>query len=373
MRRESARRASVRELVGVLVGAAAILIYVLSCRPAWDSAGKRVAFPYVDGERSGVALCETGEMHVRRLVEEAGEALAGAQCVWSANGRWLYVLRTLGDECMRVLRVDPGDGSAETIADIEGLDDADTLYPPALVGDRWLWVSAGKRKQAPKYGAFRVDLARRRVERFFADDEKEVYIIDGGARGLFYVRGPSDGPSEFGRLEPKAPRLARLFTLPKGDTGSFPLIEPTGRRVAWFDKDAGGRRLRLTDEHGKTLNALPLVGDVEEAMFAVWTAHGIIGAAEHKPKPGSTNVGLLHVDVATGASRFVALGSEVEKEGKPLTMLQPSVSPEGSRIAVAVSDIRLSDGAAAALLIFDVGNLDAAPVRVALPPPADPR
>jgi Tol biopolymer transport system component len=373
MNASSAPSAGARDLAGVLVAITAIVIYALSCRPAWDPAGKQLAFPSRDGERSGIALYETGAQRVRRVVEESGGALAGAQCVWSANGRWLYVLRTVDKQTLRLLRVDPAAGGVEELVDVKGLDDADTIYPPTLADDRWLWVSAGKREQKPQHGAFRIDLAGRRAEHFFADDEKDLYVLDGGPRGLFYLRGPDAGPTEFGRLDPKAPRLARLLTLRKDDTSSFPAVEPSGRRVAWFDKAAAGPRLRLTDERGKALDSIPLPVDVEDPTFALWTGRGVVAAAERRPKDGPAEVGLLYVDMESKAARFVVLGSEANREGQSRTLLQPSASPDGRRIAVATSDLGLADGSTAALLIFAAADLDLPPERVVLPPSAERR
>lgn len=373
MGRPSAGSAGIRDLAGVLVAAGAILIYGLSCRPAWDPSGKRVAFPYRDGERSGIALYEMGENSARRLVEEQGEGLAGAQCAWSSNGRWLYVVHTLAKETLRVQRLDPVEGTAERVVDVGGLDDAHTVYPPALIDDRWLWISAVERKREPQNGVFRVDLARRRVEHFFGDDDQGIYVMDGGPRGAFYVRGPDDGPMEFGRLDAGKPRLLSLFTVPERDSDKMPALEVGGKRIAWFEMAAQGRRMRLTDEDGKDLDVLPLPGDVEATMFAVWTAHGVVAAAERRLQGVPNEVGLLHVDVATRSSGFVALGSEVEKDGRPQTFLQPAASPDGARIAVAVSGVKLRDDSGAALLIFDAGNLAAEPLRVTLPPRADRR
>jgi hypothetical protein len=372
MSRTHARSRAIHDVIGVLIAAGAILIYGLSCRPAWEPSGKRVAFPYRDGERSGVALYDLGAGHARRLVEEPGEALASAQCVWSANGRWLYLLHTLDDRTLRLLRVDPGNGKAEKVVDIGGLDDPHTVYPPALVGDRWLWVSAVGRQEGPENGAFRVDLAKRRAEYVFADDKLETLVVDGGSRGAFYVRGANDQPIEVGRVDSNGPRLIPLFTMPAVESAPLPSVEPHGDRLAWFLNTSAGPQLRVSRETGETLAEIPLPSGIDDVAFAAWTSGGIVAAAERRGEGKPKEHGLLGVDLQSRQTRFVPFGTEVADE-PDTPMLQPAASPDGRRVAVAVSAVHLSRGEPAALLIFDTLKLDADPVRVGLPPPSGTR
>jgi len=367
-----ARSQATRDLIGVLIAASAILVYGLSCRPAWDPSGKRVAFPYRDGERSGVALYDVGENRTRSLLEEKGDALAGAQCVWPANGRWLYVLRPLDDSTLRLLRVDPGDGKAEKVVDIGGLDDAHTMLPPVLAGDRWLWVSAIEREEGPQHGAFRIDLATRSVDHLFADDELDTLVMDGGTRGTFYLRGADDRPIEVGRLDAVEPRLIPLFTAPAEKSAPFLFLEPGGSRLAWFQETPSGLRLRLLSEKGEVLDEIPLPPGIDDMAFAAWTSGGIVVAGERQPEGSPKELGLLAVDPTSRKARFVVLGTAAQDD-PDTPMLQPAASPDGSRVAVAVSAVHLSSGEPAALLIFDARKLEADPVRVGLPPSSSAR
>jgi hypothetical protein len=279
-------------------------------------------------------------------------------------------------------KIDPATGKAEKVAAVKGMGEAMVMFPPVLAADRWLWLSGlgreeGEKKEGAKKETFcaRVDLTNGKVEEFFKAEEEGTCIYDFGKRGVFYLQ-PKDKKIELGKLDPETGKQQALATFAEADAktmSGFLAAEPEGRRFAMVTGGEGDDRpasLRVFDDRGKTVKDIPLPREIKGGGYLTWAGDGVWIAVERKAQEvGKTaaDVGLLRVEVATGKTRFIVLlGGKAAKDQEAASFcLQPSVSPDGKRLAVAAPMFAQPE---AALFIFDLTAPEQAPVKVALPP-----
>jgi hypothetical protein len=377
MRRGAGALVARRDEWLAVVAVVSLAVYGLSCRPAWHPSGKSIAFPYKDGDRSGIALYELETRQTRRLIEESGDRLSTAECVWAQGGRWLYALVDRsrhepfksGPSELEVVRIDSEGGTPQTLRRITGLKDAAPIVPPVLVDDRFLWVSPLQREADERQFALRLDLAGGDAQEMLVSRDAVTYLLDCARRGILSVRqAEKDGRLEIGRFDGRSGRVRRVLALNDMkvvDTASFPAAELDGSRLAIVVKQEDQATVRLFADDGRPIKRLPVPEGIKDCLFPVWV-HGRIwcDVEEKAAAPtGKDTSGLLRVDVESGASQFVRLGHRGDGG------LQASVSPDGRRIAVAAAGMEPLEGEpATALWIFDATAPDAPPVRVDLPP-----
>jgi hypothetical protein len=382
-----------RTTVLAVVGA----VLACGCRPAWDSASRKVAFPFLDGERSGIAVYDVEFNKVRRVFEEAGGKLSTAYCLWAPDGKSILALAPAEGESARVLKMGAVDGKAETLTTIKDLvishKDAGVEFvtptPPMLSGAGLLWIGPLDRQNEAAASFLRLNLKDGKGEEFFKEASWHPMLFDFGKRGCFYVNGVQDEAGdkryEIGTFDPETGKhmaSGKLEEPVKAEFVPYLAAELDGKRLAKVvflgnpgNKTAGqqvGFILRLFGEDGKTLKNIPLTcgnkfmaGSLAWAGDFVWIAAGV-GGDDAKLGKGS---GLLRVNVNSGQLKFFLLS----KSDIAFGALQPAVSPDGKKLAV-IGSLAKSRGEGEgkkartiALVMFDLTAPDKEPAEIELP------
>jgi hypothetical protein len=389
------REVPVRRRKTILAAVAVVFLALggLACRPAWHPSGKSVAFPFLDGEVSGIAVYDLGTDKVRRLLEEKGNELSASQCLWTSDGKKLIVTVPGSPEnrC-RVMTLNPESGKASPVAKFEN---ADLFCPlsPILVKDRYLWISGMAKQPAAAEDMNRtgfcaqIDLTNGKVREFFAGKKTMTWCYDLGKAGFFYLRFSADEEGagraapkgkqrngiELGTFDPETGASEELATL---DTEAAALAaDSDGTRLAGLTmkKKADGEQgscVLLLDRKGKVLKEIPVAEDAKDAVHLAWAGGGIWipAAMAGDEREGKQGFGILRVDVETGKTQFILL-KDGRSEDTGRRSIQPSVSPDGKRLAVMGS--LLLEGnekeRPTALVILDVAAPDKAPVKIPLP------
>ncbi|MBN2133605.1 MAG: hypothetical protein JW741_29155 [Sedimentisphaerales bacterium] len=384
------------------IGVALVLaVFVCGCRPAWDPSGKTVVFPFLDGDTSGIAICDVESGKVKRLFEEPSVCLAAAQCIWTPDGKSILVAAAADDKSGRVLKINPVDGKTETVATIKDVVielhqgvKLFTFQPPILVKDKFLWLGPLKKAGKPEFRYLRLDMTTGQVDDPIKDPNLEQFIFDFGKRGSYYIAkvankaDPKKNHCEFGTINLETGEHvgtpAGQETIQRNAPAEFVAAEPGGKRFARVllknldpkpddevDPNEPVVALCIHDENGKIEKGIALpqcdtpTGDIVWAGDRVW-----VGVIIQDPKNvGQYSSGLYSIDVKTHKiSSYILCKGDAD-----YITFQPSASPDGKRLAVVGSLIGSGNKGAAkpqrpvALYLFDLTALQKGPTAIELP------
>lgn len=278
-----------------LIGIAALVAYVLACRPAFSPDGSKILVTVAGGtnEQGQVVVYDrkaekwTSLLTISKSLGGDGTPIPTA--LWSADGKEVVAVWASGDETILVSVLPVGGSGPTRLFQVDGLEEAyaSVMVPPVLQGRRLLLGGDSITVLDLESGA----MERRELggEGVTNASGRAIYLA-GQGKEVGYLLG-TDETVEVGRMDMKSLRLEPGLQLPAGkeDGNPFFALSRTGSRLALTLGDADNQRLviyrrlqrELTIPFGVTNNGVVL-GNL------IWSADGQqIYAAGFRPlKPG---------------------------------------------------------------------------------------
>lgn len=386
--------------MGVL-GLLGVLLYVLSCRPAWSPDSSKVLFTYSnpDTKESGVALYDRNTGAVRPIFscnsgrDKCSDAFPSA--AWSGDGSRAVIL---WEETRKRKKKNSSTGKKETfqttVAHVEVLpmgregkklhvklrhfepSDNNVELPLAVSGTKLYLIGKGKRS------LLQLDL--RTGEQKFRDLEgnREEPLLYSHNGQVGYSRDSADytNEGEFGELDTKDLSLHSWFVLKKesleaqGVSEFIGLIafEPHGNRMAMpavgVDKKA---RILMCGRRGLEEVFKPELPDPASRLGNLeWSRDGktlYAGISTPTEKKDFSQLSVVEIPLAGGPVRLTPIlrVQDASDEG-----FEISISPDKSTIAVstAYADKDKIDSADRGLFLVDLHDSERRVTRIQYPP-----
>lgn len=410
----AARQRQARDVFVGIIGLAALLLYILACRPSWSPDGTKVVFPYYNPETKerGAALYDrtTGTVRSILAVSERKPAPVDAakehswgegMCVvaqFTHDGRRVIVSWNDEKSHTLLLPVAPGEATRSFVLPAElGVDDAPTLVPYPEIGGN-LFLAGGK-------AIVRLNMQTGATQYRQLEDGFEGTIAAQGNRVL-YVREveetqpkqeplleskpeakkeeekaevPAPAPEkaagskfEFGTVNPGDLTLKPLFTLTSGDLEArgieevqgFLSPEPRGSRMAMTDK--GAQRLVVLNSSGIERVVQPnIVASVYMLGNFEWAPGGnkLYAPVIAKNEPDKDwQFSIAEIALDSGGTRLTPIA---RVRGDDL--LQIALSPDGSTIATTTADLKDVAMADRALYLVNLRDPKRAVTKIPMP------
>jgi len=327
------------------VGLAALITYIMACRPAFSPDGSKILFPYVDTEsrRCAIGLFDRSDGTSRCLLSafspRGGDTPTLVTAQWTADGRsaLVFLPEERGKDHLRILLLPLDRGKPVRTYFIPSLTSATAavMIPPPVMG-RHVFVG-GK-------PLVRLDLKTGGIER--AGFDTEIVPIQQGSR-LYYV-GETTRPGvdyDFGTLDPETLAPKPILELRKKDTGDvtpFIAVSADGTRIAMVVRHEKRCRI-LIFEHKKLERSLSLdaksgarmIGNIELAADAQTVYASYL---REIASDSSFELGILEASVAGDAMREIPLLRTplqiVDLDNDlPQFIFQIALSPDGATLA----------------------------------------
>jgi len=361
------------------VGLAALITYIMACRPAFSPDGSKVLFPYVDADAGtrAIGLFDRGDGTSRCLLSAVGRRTGYSASLmtagWTADGKsaLVFLAEEQGGEHVRVLLV-PLDRNAPLrtyfVPDVKKAT-ASLVIPPPVIG-RHVFLG-GK-------SLVRLDLTTGDIER--AAFDAEISPIRQGNR-IFYVgeRRRPGADFDVGTLDPETLAPTPLLELKKEETGEimpFIAVSEDGTRIAMAGRDGQNGRILIFE--GKKLERFlspetktgaSTIGNIEMAADGrtVYASFFREVASE-----SSLQFGVLEASVAGDAAREIPLFQvRVDKgkmdQGSPV--FQVALSPDGTTLAATSGLFPMETSEGRALYLVDLKDAGRKVTRIPIPEP----
>lgn len=363
------------EKLAGLAAIAALVVYALACRPAWSPDSTRVVFTYGSDKIMGLALHDLRTGSTRSVISFSG-------------GMKDSMLQSIFDgEKIRILQFSEKESNQEegekitlfTFDSVTGsLSDLHTFgyfgmkissaLAPVLDNKGGLWLG-GVEEGGPCL--VKIDLKEKTLRGagpsrsvVIGKRNDKIYCLGNGNGTIYYVAGEKErGRVEIGTFCP----IKEDFT-PLAVEGGFDMAQdpgfvagaPDGSKICVPIFEKSGRLILLiVDSKEGTSSRFILPMKVESSGGVVFPAHSRTVWVAFFPKTkdeARTLPALAEVDPDKGIIRQITLPIKSEEVNDEMgSSLQPSISPDGKRLAVNTS-FAVEDPGAGRLFLVDLGD-----------------
>lgn len=369
----------IQDMLLTLFGVAALIVYVLACRPSFSPDGSKILFPIMNHE------ADTASAALYDLKNKTLETIFAAPqylaVQWLPDGKQALVN---GDSFVAILPL----GSSNPVRFIplkEKLDDGSLVFTPPVVGKHQFILSnmSGEGKDAKGNTVsvkgnvlFKVNLETMEVQKVPQGNE-EMYVFAKGNQ-LYYIAAletDTDTAYELGRLDPEKLSRNAILRLKRDEYGEiFGFAAPNnkGNRFALTAKGEGVLNIQLFRDNALE-RTIPVTGMVmlgnlewspdEQTLYAAFS--------RTLNKDHLWQYGILEVPVNGGSTREIALFKGKKEDGGPgLTIFQIALSADGRRIAATSTCLEDIGPDENALYLVDLKSSKQDVTKVAIPRPA---
>ena len=335
------------------IGVAALIAYVLACRPGFSPDGTQILFPAFDPVTSQQAVLryDLGTRTVDALLvlpgRDAVSQVGYLSMAWTPDGKQAFVAWGEGDAPprLRVVMLPLASRNPVRCFALPLKDDDEImvsqLHPPCLIGGHLFF--GGSR-------IYRLDLATGKTETSpelaseAEEEDSEGYYLIGQGRRLYYLGG-SDDPAELGTVDPETLQLRRLLTFePDSELVTvFPAIAPNGARVALTTKVDDSFRLAIYRDAKLERSILldAALGEDFETGNAAWSPDGttvyVLALKPSDAEDGPPRLVSLEIAVEGDAVRETVLGAVENNGDTDMMTAQLVLSPDGKTLAVSTA------------------------------------
>jgi hypothetical protein len=397
------RERNPRHIALGILGMLGVLLYVLSCRPAWSPDSSKVLFPYCNPEtkKQGVALYDRNTGTVRSIFSRQ---LGGDRCsegipssAWSNDGSRAVVFWGEKREKKRKNRTTGKMETVETkLAHVDVLpmggvgkklhvklrdferSDNDAVFPLAEAGGKIYLTGIGESK------VLQLDLkSGKKKVRNLEDDRAHLFYSHDGH--ITYIREGAENSDdlEFGELDPKDLSLHSRFLLKNesleaqgvSEIKGFLAFEPDGNRLAMPAQSADKKGLiLLCNDRGVEQVFKPelpapgsRLGNLEWSRDDKTIYATVVTPTE---KQGIVQYSLSEIPLAGGPVRLTPVVRAAVSSDDAWMDFQISISPDGSTIAASTAhfDKGHIDPANRGLFLVDVRDPERKVTRIQYPP-----
>jgi hypothetical protein len=358
-----------------LLGMAALLAYVLACRPAFSPDGSKVLIPVANETNQDMALVlydrGSGKSEVVFTAHKAEEQFPPVSATWLPDGKRAAVIcgHPGNPGSVHVLTLPLGASQPVRMFDLDlGEESESTVFLPPVTSGSYLFLA--------QKSIHRINLqtGEMKTSEVFAAEEDGTIMLTGQGNQIFYVGGQPAREDQtadftFGRLDPESLKLAPIAKLPAaefGDLSPYFAVTPDGAQAVF----PSSRQRQLAILKNKALaKKIQLQGRFEKGLLGnvVWSAGAKTIFAAFSLKTGDSdllNVGILEVAVETGDMKFYPLFHAAE-DGLEF-LHQVAISPDGRYVAASSALLEKIKPEIRALYLLDTANPDRKYTRIPL-------
>jgi hypothetical protein len=329
-----------------LAAGLALIVYALSCRPAWSPDSSRVAFTYTGEKTIGVALYHVETGQTEKVVSFSGEhndcfpqPLFYQDRVMVLNYRKDRAASETKDKEVLLMEFDLKTRSF-TMMDILDLGDADVtaIVPPVLDLEGNIWIGG---IEPEGYGLLKIDPKEKTVHPTGPD---QFILINQGGGKVFYVSFQKKDKKklEIGIFHPQEEAFRPITVLedqPIDDLAAIIAAAPDGSGccipVEW---EGGETSLLFVKQADGAIRRFDLPMEVKSSGGIAFSNDSATVWFVYIPKnedASDTRPHLAEIHPEKGILRRVILPVNPEEINDDLAIaLQPSLSPDGKWLAM---------------------------------------
>ncbi len=334
----------IRNLTLALLGVAALMAYIISCRASFSPDGKRVLFPYIQKGEAGIALYDREADRVEKIfaapLGKESQEVPLLTTQWLPDGKRALVSwpEGSGEDHIRIMILPLGTKSPTRIYILPKQEEVPgSLLFPFPISGRYLFAG-GK-------PLIRLDLETGEVKTEKVGEE--CYAMGQGDK-LFYVSDPEDGEGtcEIGALNPETLGRTLGLTLKKSEVGEispFLAFTADGSRIAVASKKE--EKVRLLIYTGKELEKEISLGEGAELNPGnlLWSPDGktvYSSFARRMESGGGLQLGFLEIPASgEGMRRIDMVRAKGEKDDDSAFFFQIALSPKGDTLAAVSANL----------------------------------
>ena len=379
--------AKIRDTLLTLLGVAALVVYVLACRPSVSPDGTRVVFPiiYQNTNKVSVVLYDLKKKALETIFDVPGakDEFLAYSAQWLHDGRQVLIN---GVSSIMILPLDlPKPTRFIPLKYV--LDPYTLALPPPVVGDCQFLAGQtsaeydkGNTSGDKKYSFLRVNLDT--GETLSAPSRGQCFLSGSGGQVYYVAETPDDDDKsyEVGRLDTDKLVQIPMLHVKETESGEItPFLAPSkdGSRIALAGKLQHASRI-LVFRNG-ALERTIAVGSEESSITvgnAEWAPTGdtLYVAYTKKPaKEDNSQYGVLEIPVNGGEIRSMPLFTGKD-DNDPLLFFQIALSPDARQILT--TSLCLDDKAIKAedraLYLIDLKSPSRKVTKLAVPFPSAP-
>lgn len=379
-------RKKIQDVLLTLFGAAALLVYVLACRPSFSPDGSKVVFPVKGNgqQAASVALYDLKEKKLKTIFVSPRQPKEEDQYLtvqWLPDGKQVLVN---GVSFIAILPL--GSSNPTRFIPLEEKLDAGVLViPPPVIGKYQFMVHEASVEEKDANGhpvdvkkpfLLRANLETAEIQKVIQGNEETNFVAKGSQ--LYYFaksKAGADDIYELGRLDAEKLSRNRILQLKEKEFGEF---------IGFMTPNSNGTRFALTVKLEKALRILLVRGNALEKWIPVKQEGIDIGNVEWSPdertlylafakdltKDNLWQYGILEVPVNGGSTRDIPLFTGEKREDNPTFIFQIALSADGRRIAATSACLEGIRPENNALYLVDLHSSKRNVTKVAIPLPA---